>query len=119
MMMNKRRLTKGFTFLEIMFVVVIIGILLALVGPRLVGRSEKARVQATKAQIKSIETAIKTYEMDLGRFPEDLEGLIEEPSDEEMWDGPYLDSDVVPTDAWGQDFEYKVPGEHNRRSFDI
>lgn len=120
MKLRKPRSRKGFTFLEIMFVVVIIGILLALVGPRLVGRTQKARIQTTKAQLKSLETAIKTFEMDTGTFPERLEDLIEAPSDyEDEWDGPYVDSDVVPQDAWNQDFEYKQPGDNNRNGYDL
>ncbi len=117
---SRRNSKKAFTFLEIMFVVVIIGILLALVGPRLVGRTQKARIQASKAQLKSLETAIKTFEMDTGTFPERLEDLIDRPSElEESWDGPYVDSDVVPTDAWNEDYEYEYPGDENENGFDL
>lgn len=120
MIEKPRRRRRGFTFLEIMFVVVIIGILLALVGPRLVGRTQQARISATNAQLKSLETAIKTFEMDTGTFPERLEDLMEAPSDfEDEWNGPYLDSDVVPVDAWKQEFEYTVPGNHNKNGFDL
>lgn len=120
MRLQRRGRRSGFTFLEIMFVVVIIGILLALVGPRLVGRTERARIQTTRAQLRNLETAIKNFEMDNGTFPRTLEDLIEEPNDlERSWDGPYLDSDVIPEDSWGQPFQYKVPGDHNRRGFDL
>ena len=123
--MNRRpfrsqSLRRGFTFLEIMFVVVIIGILLALVGPRLVGRTQKARESTTRAQIKNLETSIKNFEMDTGRFPKTLTDLIEPSSEfEKSWEGPYVDADVVPKDAWGEDFEYKQPGENNKRGFDL
>ena len=120
MCLRKRTRRSGFTFLEIMFVVVIIGILLALVGPRLVGRTERARVQTTRAQLRNLETALKNFEMDMGSFPRTLEELIEEPSDRgTSWDGPYIDSDVIPTDSWNEPFQYKFPGDNNRRSFDL
>jgi general secretion pathway protein G len=107
---------KGFTFLEIMFVVVIIGILVSIVGPKLTGRSKKARVMATRATIKSLETALQTFEMNVGTFPtteQGLEALIKCPSDvpEEDWDSSYLR--IVPKDTFGQEFIYKCPGENN------
>jgi general secretion pathway protein G len=115
---NKRR--SGFTFLEIMFVVVIIGILLALVGPKLVGKTQKAKIAATKAQLKNIEVGLKMFEMEIGTFPETLEDIMVAPSDyEEEWDGPYLDGDIVPTDSWKQKFDYKFPGQNNRKGFDL
>lgn len=117
---NRRRNRHGFTFLEIMFVVVIIGILLALVGPRLLGRSERARETATKAQIENLSTAIKNYEMDIGRLPRTLEDLIEDPGNtNNAWDGPYLGREEIPKDAWGRDFIYKAPGTNNKRGFDL
>ncbi len=120
MIPRRQRRLGGFTFLEIMFVVVIIGILLALVGPRLAGRTQEARITATRTQMHGIDQAIKNYEMDMGTFPRDLEELIEPRSgDEDMWRGPYIDSDVIPTDAWGEEFIYKYPGDHNRRGFDL
>lgn len=110
---------RGFTFLEIMFVVVIIGILLALVGPRLVGRTKQARITATQTQLVNLGNAIKAYEMDMGDFPEDLEDLIENPGDDDSWNGPYIDSDVVPKDAWGSEFMYDPDGDNNRAGFDL
>lgn len=117
-MMNQRRKRLGFTFLEIMFVVVIIGILLALVGPRLLGKSEKARETATRAQIENLSTAIKNFELDNGKLPKDLEELIED-TGKDSWDGPYLSREEIPTDAWGNEFQYKAPGENNKRGFDL
>ncbi len=110
---------RGFTFLEIMFVVVIIGILLAIVGPRLVGRSQKARIGAAHMQLKNIQTALQQYEMHIGSFPDTNQGLkalLEKPSDvdEKEWDGPYLEGTVLPRDPWGNEFQYKEPGEHTK-----
>ena len=106
---------RGFTFLEIMFVVVIIGILAAIVGPNLVGKSEKARITTTKAQMNSIQTALQAFEMNVGRFPtteEGLDALVKCPSDvsEDMWDSPYLEE--IPKDAWDNAFVYKYPGDN-------
>mgnify|MGYP006291163457 CR=1 FL=1 len=117
--MHYRR--KGFTFLEIMFVVVIIGLLVAIVAPNLTGKSRKARVMTTKASMNSVETALQNFEMNVGRFPttdEGLDALLKCPGDvnEEMWDSPYLKR--TPKDAWGNEFAYKCPGEHNA-DFDL
>ncbi|HMX62891.1 MAG TPA: type II secretion system major pseudopilin GspG [Candidatus Sumerlaeota bacterium] len=107
---------SGFTFLEIMFVVVIIGILLAIVGPKLAGRSEKARITATKAQMQAISTALKSFEVDNGSYPKELADLLE--SDDENKES-YLDGKELPKDSWGKEFNYKAPGDHNKKSFDI
>jgi general secretion pathway protein G len=120
-MMQHRRTRRAFTFLEIMFVVVIIGILLALVGPRLVGRTQSARIEATRAQITNLETALKTFEMDMGRFPESLEEIVKDPDDvdDKSYRGPYMDK--VPKDAWGEEFIYRAGrnARHNKRSYDL
>jgi len=110
---------RAFTFLEIMFVVVIIGILLAIVGPRLAGKSKKAKIAAAKAQLRNIQVALSQYELHVGDFPDDSQGLkalIEQPSeiDESEWDGPYLEGGAIPKDPWGQEYQYKQPGEHNK-----
>lgn len=120
--MNTRsyRRSKGFTFLEIMFVVVIIGILLALVGPRLAGRTNTARISATQAQIRNLETALKNFEIDMGTYPKDLEELTQDPDDvtSTAYNGPYMDGGI-PTDQWDNPFKYETPGKNNRRGFDL
>lgn len=120
--MGRRR--RGFTFLEIMLVVVIIGILFSIVGPKLIGKAGKARKQATKAQMGNIKTALSLYEMEVGNFPttaEGLKALFERPSDvsEDLWDGPYLESRSALKDVWKREFVYECPGEHNKDSFDL
>lgn len=116
---SQRAARRGFTFLEIMFVVVIIGILLALVGPKLVGQTQKARITTTSAQMSNLETSLKNYEMHMGSFPKSLNGLIENEENKSAWDGPYLDKDAIPKDAWENDYNYKFPGDNNRRGFDL
>ena len=113
-----RRLSRprGFTFLEIMLVVVIIGIMVAIVGPRLVGKTEKAKVAATKQQMSSIKTSLQMYEMQTGDFPtsdQGLEALVNKPSgvSEDVWE-PVMDE--MPRDSWNQEFIYRYPGEHGR-----
>ncbi|GAB4316996.1 MAG: type II secretion system major pseudopilin GspG [Candidatus Sumerlaeia bacterium] len=110
---------RAFTFLEIMLVVVIIGILLGIVGPRLVGQRKKAKITATKAQMDVLANALARYEMDVGDFPSESQGLkalMEKPSDvpEEDWEGPYLNDPKGLKDAWNEPFIYKFPSEHGK-----
>ena len=110
---NKNR-QRGFTLIEIMLVVTIIGILAAVVLPRLVGRTEQARKTAAKLQIENISLALETFEMDNGRFPtssEGLKALIVKPYNVKNWNGPYLKKGVG-ADPWGNGYMYVYPGLH-------
>jgi general secretion pathway protein G len=111
----------GFTLIEIMLVVVIIGILMAVVVPRMAGQSGRAKNKACAASIQGISTALATFEVRASRFPttqEGLQALITKPSDldEDEWAGPYLRE--LPRDPWKQEFIYKCPGEVNK-DFDL
>jgi len=100
------RARSGFTFVEILLVVVIIGILASMVLPRFVGRSEEARRQVAMADINaSIATALDMYELDNGLYPDKLDGLLIKPGDLKSWNGPYLKK--KPVDPWGRDYIYK------------
>ncbi|HLD41179.1 MAG TPA: type II secretion system major pseudopilin GspG [Candidatus Omnitrophota bacterium] len=111
----------GFTLIELMLVVIIIGALAAMVMPRLAGRGEQARVTAAKADIlTNISTALKLYELDSGAYPvseEGLEALLSKPSSANNWNGPYLER--RPIDPWNREYKYKSPGDHRPADYDL
>lgn len=115
---------KAFTLIELMLVVIIIGVLAAMVVPRLAGRSEQARQAAASADIEAnIATALDLYELDNGQYPtteQGLAALITKPTSSPVpidWKGPYLKKE--PLDPWGRPYIYKSPGEHNVGDYDL
>lgn len=116
---NRKKAQGGFTLIEILLVVIIIGILVSLVAPRLAGRSEEARKQAAKADIDGgISLALDLFEVDNGKYPQKLDDLITKSSDAVNWKGPYIKKGM-PKDPWGSAYVYNFPGSHNSSSYDL
>lgn len=114
-----RRTGSGFTLLELLVVMVIIGLLAGYVGPKYFSQVGKSQVKAARAQIDALEKALDQYRLDTGRYPgmeQGLAALVARPANEPKWDGPYLKKNV-PADPWGNAFVYKIPGEHGE--FDL
>jgi general secretion pathway protein G len=110
---TKRR-QAGVTLIEMLVVVTIIALFAALVAPRMLRRSDAARVTAARAQINSFMTALGAYKLDTGLFPtteQGLQALRARPQNVNQWEGPYLPQDI-PNDPWGRPYVYKFPGEH-------
>jgi len=109
----------GFTLLELLVVMVIIGLLASFVGPRYFSQIGKSEVKSAKAQMDALEKALDQYRLDVGKYPTTEQGLVAlvtRPANEPKWDGPYLKKGV-PTDPWSNPYNYKSPGEHNE--FDL
>lgn len=109
----------GFTLLELLVVMVIIGLLASYVGPKYFSQIGKSEVKAARAQIDALEKALDQYRIDIGHYPSTEQGLaalMVKPAEESKWAGPYLKK-AVPLDPWGQPYQYKFPGEHGE--FDL
>ncbi|SPD73471.1 pseudopilin, cryptic, general secretion pathway [uncultured Desulfobacterium sp.] len=105
---------SGFSLMELLVVIIILGLISALVAPKFFGKVEKAQTKTAKAQIELLGSALDDFRLDNGRYPtseEGLKALREKPSGLENWDGPYLPK-AVPLDPWDKPYIYKSPGEH-------
>jgi general secretion pathway protein G len=111
------RVRRGFTLLELLVVILIIGLLTGIVGPRFLGQIGRSEVTAAKAQMDAFDKALQAYRIDMGRFPTSSQGLqalvAVTPGDESRWRGPYLKGQV-PFDPWGRAYQYRVPGPQGR-----
>lgn len=117
---RRRARQAGFTLVEVLVVISIIGLIMGLVGPRVLNYLSDAKVKAAKIQIESFSSALDLYFLDTGRYPSSTEGLnalMQRPSSASAWNGPYLKGTVVPKDPWGTPYVYKSPGD--RKPYEI
>lgn len=105
---------RGFTIIELLIVMAILGMLAVMVAPNLFNQADSARRDAARSQISSLSSALDAHRLDTGRYPDSLEGLLENTSGRSSWNGPYIRSDV-PMDPWGNPYEYSSDG----RDFDL
>lgn len=124
--MKRKPKNRGFTLVELMVVLAILVLLVAMVGPRLLGTQKKADVKATIQQIENLSNCLKLYAVDNRTYPsteDGLKALLEKPAETETsratsWDGPYLDADGLPVDPWGNAYGYEYPPtKGNRKDF--
>jgi general secretion pathway protein G len=110
MMKRDKKKEMGFSLIELLIVMVIMGLLAALVGPRMFGKVGQSKQKAARSQMALFETALDTYRLDVGKYPtteQGLQALRTKPSDSEKWDGPYLPK-AVPKDPWGNPYVYRL-----------
>lgn len=104
---------SGFTLVELLVVLVILGLIMALVGPRVLGYLSSSRTKAASLQLSSFKSSLDLYYIDVGRYPsksEGLKALVDKPPGVDGWNGPYLQQQTVPLDPWGNAYQYSVPG---------
>lgn len=112
---------SGFTLVEMLVVLAIIGMISALVGPQVMSYLGRAKVDTAKVSLQNLETALDLYRLDVGRYPTEREGLValvERPSGTDSWSGPYIKKKTVPDDPWGRPFVYRSPGR-NAAAYDL
>ena len=112
---DDRNRERGFSLIELIIVLVILGLLAGIVGPRVYDKLAKGKEQIAKIQIKELESALQLFSFDVGRYPnsnEGLDSLLRNPGNLEAWKGPYLQKAELPKDPWGKPYAYRSPGQH-------
>ncbi len=113
--LRRRRGDEGFTLLEMLVVLAIMGLLAAIIAPQVLKYLGTSRSQTTKVQIQNVDAALQLFRLDVGRFPTQEEGLgalVTAPSTAPGWNGPYLQKSAALNDPWGTPYVYKIPGKH-------
>lgn len=116
------RRARGFTLIELLVVLVILGLLAGLVGPQVMKYLGGANTKTAKLQIEDFSTALDAFRLDMGRYPtsnEGLQALVMQPSGASRWNGPYLRKNLIPKDPWGNDYQYRAPGQNSGGAFDL
>lgn len=117
---STRQGEEGFTLVEILVVITIIGLIMGLVGPRVLSYLGQSKIKTASIQIDSFASSLDLFYLDNGRYPSTSEGLaalVKRPGGAPGWNGPYLKGGVVPTDPWGRPYIYRSPGQHG--AYDI
>ena len=107
---------QGFTLIELLVVLVILGLLGGLVLPNVWGKLSGAKFKTAKAQIGLLQQSVDAFALDVGRLPDSLQELVEQPADADFWSGPYVKRQTL-KDPWGNEWQYRKPGEHG--AFDL
>ena len=110
-----RRRPNGYTLVELLVVLAILGLLVALAAPRVIKYLGSAKTDTARIQIEKLGGVLDLYRLEIGRYPteqEGLESLVERPPQLDAWDGPYLKNREALTDPWGRPYDYRSPGEH-------
>jgi general secretion pathway protein G len=105
------RVSRGFTLIELLIVMAILGMLAAIVGPTVLNRFGESQVSASRNQLKAFETALDTHRLDTGKYPNGLDGLLRNTTNNPRWRGPYIKSSELPKDPWGNDYRYRLTGQ--------
>lgn len=108
----RRTTIAGFTLLELLVVLAILGLIAAFAGPQVFKYLGGARADSARIQIENLGAALDLYRLELGRYPPDLEALVAAPPGADHWDGPYLKKRRIPKDPWEREYVYRYPGEH-------
>ena len=120
MKLRRFRPLSGFTLLELLVVLVILGLLAGVIGPQVMKHVGTSKSKTATVQIEELGAAVEMYRLEVGSYPTTAQGLavlVQRPAGVEQWNGPYLRKPVVPKDPWGRDYRYRHPGEHG--NFDI
>lgn len=111
MIKSNRKKAEGFTIIELLIVMAILGMLAVMVAPNLFNQAAGARQDAARSQMSSLGSALDAYRLDMGQYPDDLDGLVDNDSNRDAWNGPYLRGDV-PLDPWGNKYAYESSGRN-------
>ncbi|HUF57700.1 MAG TPA: type II secretion system major pseudopilin GspG [Thermohalobaculum sp.] len=114
---RRRRSERGLTLVELLVVLLIIGLIAAFAVPQVMNYLGGARRDSAEVQVNQLSGILDLYRLDVGRYPDDLQALVEQPSDADSWNGPYVRKAEALIDPWGEPYVYRMPGEHGR--FDL